>query len=313
MKTLDEQWDGATYYIKAEMAVDPKYLERRIAEVLNDKQKTKELEEARKRTLAAEAEIAKLKKELAAAKNEPQRLDLQTKYQQTADALSAEEYFTTATNAKENGFNELAIEYYQQAIDIDPNNAEAYYNMGFVYSRTDDYKKADPYYKKAIQYYKKVLELDPNDVKVYNNMGLAYRWLSDEKKAIQCFQKVIALDPTLANAAYVNMGNAYRSLKNFNEAIRCYQKALELDPNYAEAYYWMGGVYHGLKDNYHEAIRYYQKAVAIDQNYADAYFYMGIAYSQLGNEEEKTKNYQQAARLGNAMAQEWLRKMKKKW
>jgi hypothetical protein len=42
MKTLDEQWDGATYYIKAEMTVDPKDLERRIAEVLNDKQKTKE-------------------------------------------------------------------------------------------------------------------------------------------------------------------------------------------------------------------------------------------------------------------------------
>jgi hypothetical protein len=47
MKVLDERWDGATYYIKAEMTVDPKDLERRIAEVLNDKQKTKELEEAR--------------------------------------------------------------------------------------------------------------------------------------------------------------------------------------------------------------------------------------------------------------------------
>jgi hypothetical protein len=49
MKTLDEQWDGSTYYIKAEMAVDPKDLEHRIAEVLNDKQKTQELEDARKR------------------------------------------------------------------------------------------------------------------------------------------------------------------------------------------------------------------------------------------------------------------------
>jgi hypothetical protein len=94
MKTLDERWDGATYYIKAEMAVDPKDLERQIAEVLNDKQKTKDLEEARKRTLAAEAEAARLRKELEETKDEQQRLDLQKTYAQTADALSAEEYFT---------------------------------------------------------------------------------------------------------------------------------------------------------------------------------------------------------------------------
>jgi hypothetical protein len=49
MKVLDEQWDGFTYYIQAEMTIDPTEVERRIAKVLNDKQKTKELEELRKR------------------------------------------------------------------------------------------------------------------------------------------------------------------------------------------------------------------------------------------------------------------------
>jgi hypothetical protein len=99
MKTLDERWDGATYYIKAEMTVDPAEVNRRIAEVLNDKQKTKELEEARKRTLAAEAEAEKLRKELEKSKDEQQRLALQKNYQQQADVLSAEEYFTKGYNA----------------------------------------------------------------------------------------------------------------------------------------------------------------------------------------------------------------------
>ncbi|MDR1553528.1 MAG: hypothetical protein LBS69_08730, partial [Prevotellaceae bacterium] len=64
MKMLDEQW-SATYYIKAEMTVDPDEVNRRITEVLK---KTKELEDARKRALAAEAEVARLKKELANSK-----------------------------------------------------------------------------------------------------------------------------------------------------------------------------------------------------------------------------------------------------
>jgi urate oxidase len=56
MKVLDEQWNGITYYIKAEMTVDPDDVNRRIAEVLNDKGKTKELEESRKRVREAEAD-----------------------------------------------------------------------------------------------------------------------------------------------------------------------------------------------------------------------------------------------------------------
>ncbi|MDR1527703.1 MAG: tetratricopeptide repeat protein [Dysgonamonadaceae bacterium] len=137
MKTLNEQWNGSTYYIQAEMTIDPKDLERRIAEALNDKQKTKELEASRKRTLAAEAEAARLRKELEITKNEQQRLALQKKYQQTADALSASEYFTRGYHAAENGWYERAIEYYQKTIAADPNDASAYYNMGSAYANLE--------------------------------------------------------------------------------------------------------------------------------------------------------------------------------
>jgi tetratricopeptide (TPR) repeat protein len=228
MKTLDERWDGATYYIKAEMAVDPKDLERRITDVLNDKQKTQELEEARKRTLAAEAEIEHLKKELAAAKNEPQRLDLETKYQQTADALSAEEYYTKGNNARENGFYELAIGYYQQAIDIKPNYAYAYNNMGVAY---DDFKN----YDEAIRCYQKAIDLDPNYAKAYNNMGAVYHnILKNYNEAIRCFQKAIDLNPNLA-IAHHNIGIIYATLKQTGKFLKHFKKAARLGDRDAQA------------------------------------------------------------------------------
>jgi len=78
MKILDEFWNGKTYYIEARMTVDPKEVSQRVAEVLNDKQKEKELEDAIARDreerdkqaqerLAAQR-IAELEKEMARQK-----------------------------------------------------------------------------------------------------------------------------------------------------------------------------------------------------------------------------------------------------
>jgi superkiller protein 3 len=338
MKTLDEQWNGDTFYIKAEMTVDPKDLERRIADVLNDKQKTKELEEARKRTLTAEAEAARLRKELQETKNEQQRLALQKNYQQATDVLSAEEYFTKGNNAAESGFNELGIEYYQKAIAINPNLVAAYYNMGITYADLENYWEAircyqkavaiDPNfamayynmgntyknlknYNEAIHCYQKALAIDPNGAVAYNNMGNTYRNLENYNEAIRCFQKAIDLDSKYA-VAYSNMGIAYANLKNYREAIRCYQKAVAIDPNFVMAYYNMGIAHRKLK-NYHKAIRYYKKAVAIDPNFAMAYYNMGNVYDDLGNYNEALRCFQKAARLGDENAQELLQENGYSW
>jgi tetratricopeptide (TPR) repeat protein len=220
MKTLDERWDGTTYYIKAEMTIDPKDLERRIAEVLNDKHKTEELEEARERILTAEAEIERLKKELEESKDEQQHLALQKKYQQTADVLSAEEYHTKGRNAQENGFNELAIEYYQKATDINPNHAKAYYNMGNAYYELRNYHE-------AIRYYQKAIINGSNHAKAYYNMGNAYYELRSYHEAIRYYQKAVTIDSNYT-AAYNNMGNAYYNLGNKREQIKNYQQAARL-------------------------------------------------------------------------------------
>jgi tetratricopeptide (TPR) repeat protein len=270
MKTLDEQWNGVTYYIKAEMTVDPAGVNRRITEVLNDKQKTKELEEARKRTLAAETEAARLRKELEKTKNEQQRLALQKNYQQAVDALSAEEYYTRGNNALENCFNELAIEYYQKAIDLNPNYAVAYCNMGAAYSDLNNYRE-------AIRCCQKAIDLEPNYADAYCNMGSAYIPLQDYRKAIQYFQKAIDLNPNLA-VAYSNMGSTYYFMDNYREVIRCYQKAIDLEPNNI----W-------------------------------AYTNMGNAYYEQGNKKQQVNCYKKAAKLGDTDAQEWLRKMGKRW
>jgi tetratricopeptide (TPR) repeat protein len=199
MKVMDERWDGKTYYVEAQMTVDPEEVNRKIAELLNDKQKTKELEDAHRRAQAAEAEVERLKEEMSRSKNNQA---LQSAYRQQADKLTAEEYFTQGFNAQEKELYELAIEYYQQAIVIDPSYANAYNNMGTAYHELGNYQQALSCYQKAIA-------IDPKDAMAYYNMGVAYQKLGNYQQTISCLQKAAQLKHPAAQEALRSIGYSW--------------------------------------------------------------------------------------------------------
>jgi tetratricopeptide (TPR) repeat protein len=214
---------------------------------------------------------------------------------------------------------EQAIGCYQKAVSIDPNFTDAYCDMGFAYEDLNDYKQ-------AISCFEQVLRIDPNNEMAYLFMGLAYDKLKNYEQVIVCYQKMVDFDPNDATA-YVYMGDAYKKLENYElsigcykqagnaysllevyeKAIGCYKDVLRIDPNDAEAHYHMGNAYYELK-NYEQALSCYEKALSIDPNYAEAYYRMGLTYYHLGNEKQQITYYQKAAKLGDADAQEWLKK-----
>jgi tetratricopeptide (TPR) repeat protein len=340
MKTLDERWDGATYYIKAEMTINTAEMNKQITEVLNDRHTTRELEEARKRILTAKGEATRLRKELEEIKDQQQRLTLQKKYRQITDTLSAEEYFTRGRNAYENNFNELAIEYYQKVIAIDPNHVKAYNNMGITYINLGNYDKAMrchqqtldidrnyaaaysniggvyydlKYYDEATRWYIMAEAMNPNHAHAYGGMGYISMLLHKATtKPCGAIKKAVDMSPNLVLAYYNNMGLAYINLQNYQEAIWHFQKAIDFDLNDVLAYYNMGNLYYTLQ-NYQEAIWYFQKVVTIDKKHIQAYINIGNAYYNLGNQREQITNYQKAARLGDEGTQEWLRKSEYSW
>ncbi|GHT19209.1 hypothetical protein AGMMS4957_02960 [Bacteroidia bacterium] len=149
MKVLEANFDHyPIYYIKAAMTVDLDDVNRRIDDVLNDKQKTKELEEERKKRREAEAETAKLKRETEkqlkqianerdAAKRALEEERLKAAYQQQVVNTA-----TTANAAKEQNhegyryemqkdYAEAAVWYRKSAVQ--GNYAPAQYNLGLLY------------------------------------------------------------------------------------------------------------------------------------------------------------------------------------
>ncbi len=115
----------------------------------------------------------------------------------------------------------IKLEEYQKAIEINPKNADTYYNMGNAYSNLKEYDKAITAYQKAI-------EINPKNDSAYNNMGVAYDELKEYDKAIIAYQKAIEINPKL-DVAYYNIGFAYANLKAYDKAIIFYQKAIEIN------------------------------------------------------------------------------------
>jgi superkiller protein 3 len=181
----------------------------------------------------------------------------QESFGQTSDEPTAEKYVKMGYNAGKNGFNELAIDFYKQALNIDPRCVEAYNGMGAAHANLQEYKE-------AIECYRKAMEIAPNDAKVHSGMGFAYYGLKSYPEAIKRYKKAIALDPSYA-PAHCNMGLLYYDyIRDYFEAIDYYQKAIDVDPNFAEAYYYMGIAYANLaKDNNPKQIKYYQTAAQL--------------------------------------------------
>ncbi len=84
------------------------------------------------------------------------------------------------------GNYEKAIGYYNQAISVNSNYAEAFYNRGLSYYNLNKYAEAHTDFNKAIQ-------INPNFAKAFNNRGTAKYFLSDKKGACKDWEKALAL------------------------------------------------------------------------------------------------------------------------
>ena len=145
-KILDERWNGVEYWIKAEITLDPDDIKSKIDDIVKNKEKLKELEDVKKKADNALAEIERLKKELAESKSEAEQLRLTKAYNKETDALSATDWFQKGYNAGINEEYDKSISFFLRAIELDPDYAMAYNNLGFAYDDQGNYTKAIEFY-----------------------------------------------------------------------------------------------------------------------------------------------------------------------
>jgi protein O-GlcNAc transferase len=183
-----------------------------------------------------------------------------------------------------------AIQYLKKALQIEPENADAYFVLGNAYAF-----QGSNFLDEARDCYQNCLQITPNHVASYNNLGNIFKEKEKYDEAIDCFQKALELDPDQDDTLY-NLGNALQVKGLFDEAITCYEKALRLNPNDSEIFYNLGMAFKE-KGVLNKAIVCYQNAVKLTPDYADAHFSLGYALMEQGQLQAAVEHYHISLRI----------------
>ena len=181
-----------------------------------------------------------------------------------------------------------AIEYYDEAIHINPQYAEAFNNRGNA-------KHELGRNEEAIADYDEAISTNPQFAIAYNNRAAAKGALCRYGDAIEDWNKAIGIDPLYA-AAYSNRGMVKYNLDRYQEAIADFDEAIRIDPQFAAAYHSRGVTKNELSRHV-EAITDYDEAIRLNAKDAEAYTDRGDAKAALGRYEEAIADYNEAIRI----------------
>ncbi len=175
-----------------------------------------------------------------------------------------------------------AIAAYQQVIAKDPDNANAHYVLGHYYLKLERYSD-------AVSTFKETLARKADHIPARYEMGLAYGQLGRHEDEKGAYEEIITLAPNFWRAHF-RMGMVCNELGLYPEAIAAQQAALKIKPDFAPSYYALGLVYANLGDREREA-NAYKEALRIDPDFIPAHFNMGIVYLQNGEQEAALAQY----------------------
>ncbi|MDR3491065.1 MAG: tetratricopeptide repeat protein [Gammaproteobacteria bacterium] len=181
-----------------------------------------------------------------------------------------------------------AIQYFENAVQQEPNNPIIYLNLANAL-------KAIELFDKAIKALEQSIHLDPHYAAAYNNLGTIYYAQNNFASAIDYFKLAIENQPHY-NEAYYNLGLSYIKQNLPDLAITTYQKLLELTPEHAAAEFQLARLL--LEKNDFKAAEII--LLNIEKNYPhhfETQTNLGTCYLKLGSLKSAKEHYLNALKL----------------
>lgn len=329
-KVISESWNGESYILKAEIQLNEKDVLTRLDDLMNNEKNKKVLEDSRKVTDSALAEIDRLRNELEQEKDKNKQDELQKQYLEETQKLSASDLYEKGSQAFYDGDMKQAAIDLQKSADLDPNNKECWFTLALVDKLNADYGRAIDCFKKyiefdslasigwvelggvycdkkeygkAIEYLEKAISLNPLDISGYINLGMAYEAEAYYSKAVECYLAMMKNDED-PSFELERLGVVYGLMADYDNSIKYYNILLQSDPKNLLATMDFADIYI-KKGDYARAVDTYIKADAMEPDNIWVINSMGNAYYKKGDYDNGNKCFAKSARLGDTEIQTW--------
>lgn len=209
--------------------------------------------------------------------------------------LQAVDYSSEGMKALDEGKYEAAVQSFSKAIDADPKDYTAHFNLALAYGLL--HKDGE-----GIAEYRKTLELKPGLYEAQLNAGILLMRQQDPAAALPLFEGAVEQKPKEFRPRYY-LAEAQLETGVLDKAEENYHLALELDPKSATAEL---GLAHALarQGKLADADLHFRQAGQLDSRYRDYLLELASLYEQAKQPGEAIKIYREFP--DNAAAQEHM-------
>lgn len=240
------------------------------------------------------------------------------------------------------GQREKAILDLNKAIDLDPNNSAAHFNLAVIYYKTFLYENAlkeidkgialegdtrdfegkgtrayelrgaiksdQGLYDEALINFNKSIQANSKFYPAYNNRGIAYLKLGQIDLSISDFNKAIELAPSIAEF-YTNRAQAYAMKGLSDKGILDCNTAIKLNSGYWKPYHVRGRIY-ADKKHYDRAILDFNRAIEINPKDEKTFLYRGMVYEIKGIYDKALSDFESAININPKYAEAYFHQAK---
>ncbi len=188
--------------------------------------------------------------------------------QQEHDAQTRE-VSRAAMTEFEHGNYDLALNYFDQLLEYEPQAVDAYYYKGEIYRAQGDYNE-------ALNAYNQALDIDPNFGPAYLGRARVLPLLNPKAAVADDLQKAVQLSPDFLDA-HLALAQYYLDEGEIDQAQAEAQAAAELAPDAPAVHLMLAKIYLAQED-YEQALTEAETANQQDVTLLEAYFILGKIY-----------------------------------
>lgn len=181
-----------------------------------------------------------------------------------------------------------AIRNLHEALEEDPQNETAVYELAFCFERTGQFKR-------AASFYEKFLDDQPYSFAAWYSLGNALQHCGRYPQAIDAYDFAIAIESSFG-PAYHQKAEALVAMERYTDALHTYQETLSFEEASPSTKCYMGECLERLGD-LDQAAEYYQASLKLDPAFADAFVGLGVLADMKGHKEQAHSYFNQALQI----------------